>query len=100
MSLSNPPQVALWLSVPDACRMRADFEIGDHEAPDVHVILGNNGDDTHLLFQREALARFVELAQRMLAVPHPRAPTAALSPVVLDSSYGHDIREIDRSPIA
>lgn len=91
MIQSKPPQVALWLSVPDTCRMRGDFEVGDHGVPDVHVILGDNGDDTHLLFEREALARFVELARRMLAVPQPRA---ALPAVVLESDYGHDIREI------
>lgn len=58
MSLSNPPEVALWLSVPDNCRMRGDFEVGDHEAP-----------DTHLVFERDALEQFIELAQRMLAEP-------------------------------
>jgi hypothetical protein len=76
MALSNPPQISLWLSVPDDCRMRGDVEPGDHDAPDVHVTLGGvGGDDMHLLFERQALERFVALAQRMLAVPDPRAAT-------------------------
>lgn len=99
MSLSNPPEVALWLSIPDNCRMRADFEVGDNEAPDIHVILGSNGDDTHLLFEREALERFVTLAQRMLAVPDPRTQMISTR-AVLDSSYGYDIRETSAVAVA
>ena len=91
--MSNPPQVALWLSVPGNCRMRGDFEVGVNEAHDIHVILGSNGDDTHLLFEREALERFVELAQRMLAVPRPRIRTAP-PPTVLESSYGRGVQEV------
>lgn len=96
MSLSDPPQVALWLSVPDTCRMRGDFEIGQHESPDIHVILGSNSDDIHLLFEREALGRFVALAQRMLAIPYPDASLQT----VLESSYQHDIREVSPSVVA
>lgn len=91
MSLSNPPEAALWLRIPDNCRMRGEFEVGDHALPDIHVLLGNNGDDKHLLFEREALERFVALAERLLAVtvnPDSRVPRT-----LLESSYGYDIRE-------
>ena len=96
MSLSNPPQIALWLSVPDNCRMRGDFEVGDNEAPDIHIMLGSIGDDTHLLFEREALERFIELAQRMLAIGHPHVPLRT----VLESTYGYDIREVTTPAVA
>lgn len=91
VSLSNPPEAALWLSIPDSCRMRGEFEVGDHALPDVHFLLGNNGDDKHLLFEREALERFVTLAQRMLAVPV--CPDSSVPRTLLDSSHGYEIRE-------
>lgn len=61
--------VALWLTVPDDCRMRGEFEARDQELPNIHIILGSNRDDQNLLFEREALMRFVELAERLLAIP-------------------------------
>jgi hypothetical protein len=96
MSLSNPPEVALWLSVPDTCRMRADFEPGDHEAPDIHLGLGGNNDGSHLSFEREALERFAELAQRMLAISDPRTSFNT----ALESSYPNDIRDISPPTVA
>ena len=96
MSLSHQPQIALWLSVPDKCRMRGDFEVGANQVPDIHVMLGSVGDDSHLLFEREALERFVELAQRMLAIPHPHA----LQRTVLESSYGHGVRDVTTPAVA
>lgn len=93
MNASNPPQVAVWLSVPSDCWMRGDFEVGNAEIPDIHVILGSDGDDTHLLFEREALERFVVLAQRMLAVPNSGVSRIPPS-TVLESHYGCGIREI------
>lgn len=92
--MSNPPEAALWLNIPDDCWMRAEFEVGDHDLPDIHVLLGSDSDDKHLMFERTALERFVELAQRMLAVPvTPEAPTPR---TLVDSSYGYGIR--DRTP--
>jgi hypothetical protein len=74
--LSNPPRVAVWPSVPDDCWMRGELEVGDHHAPNIHIILGSDGDDTNLIFEREA----------------PQ--------IVLDSRYGLNIRERSRSTTA
>jgi hypothetical protein len=84
-------QVALWLTVPADCRMVGEFEVGD-DAPDIKVILGSSHDDVNLLFAREALERFVELAQRMLEIPL-QADSRAVPPTVLVAHYGYDIRE-------
>jgi hypothetical protein len=65
----NPPEAALWLRIPDDCRMRGEFEIRTGELPDIHILLGTVDDDKHLLFERSALERFIDLAQRMLAIP-------------------------------
>lgn len=94
--LSNRPEAALWLSIPDNCWMRSEFEISDHTRPDVHILLGSNGDDKHLLFEREALERFVALAQRMLAVPV--SSEGRIPPTLLESRHGHEIREKQTEP--
>ena len=89
--MSNPPEVALWLTVPNDCRMCAEFENGDLEFPDIHIILGSNQQDQNLLFEREALTRFVELAQRILAIPV--ANEGPLPQLTLVSRSGFEIRE-------
>jgi hypothetical protein len=99
MSLGNPPEVALWLRVPDDCRLRGDFEVGNNGKFDVHVALGGNGDDTNLLFERATLVRFVALAQRMLAIPDPHNWTITTR-AVLESSPGYEIREVPTIAIA
>lgn len=92
--LSDSPEAALWLTVPDNCWMRGEFEVGHHVLPDIHILLGSDRHDKHLLFEREALERFVTLAQRMLAVPvDPGTPG---SWTLLDSTYGHEISEQSR----
>lgn len=91
MSLSNPPEAALWLRIPDSCRMRSEFEVGDHALPDIHILLGSDGDDKHLLFERQALERLVTLAQRMLVIPV--TPDSPIPRTLLESSRGHEIRE-------
>lgn len=65
--MSNPPQVSVWLDVPDGCRMRAEFT-GDR---DIQITFGNPSDGANMLFEREALERFVNLASELLAVPLP-----------------------------
>ena len=84
MTLSNPPRAALWLNVPGNCRMRSEFEIGDCDLPDIKFILGSDGDDTQLVFERAALERFVQLSQWMLAVPV--APDSPIPPTSLQVS--------------
>lgn len=92
---SSRPEAALWLSVPDNCRMRGEFEVGDRTLPDVHILLGSNGDDKHLLFEREALVRFVALAQRMLAIPV--SPDSRIPRTLLESRHGHEIKTLSRA---
>lgn len=65
--MNNPPQVSVWLDVPDDCRMQAEFT-GDR---DINVMFGEPSDGVNVLFEREALARFVKLASELLAVPLP-----------------------------
>jgi len=95
VSLSMPPEVALWMSVHENCRMRAEFELGDCDAPNVHFIMGSDSDDKHLKFERVALERFTELAQRILAIPFEEYPQSPPD-VVLESSYGYGIRALNR----
>jgi hypothetical protein len=66
--MSNPPQVSVWLDVPDDCRMQGEFT-GDR---DIHIIFGQFGSgQQNVLFEREALERFVTLANELLAMPLP-----------------------------
>lgn len=89
--MSSPPEVALWLTVPKDCLMRGEFEAGDLELPNIQFILGSTRDDQNLLFEREALERFVGLAQRMLAIPvSPHEPIPRLA---LESSSGLEIQQ-------
>jgi hypothetical protein len=94
MSLSNPPQVALWLTVPNHCRMVGGFEVGDN-SPHIEFFFGTERDGSHVLFERRALERFVELAQRALAVPLS-SDKQAPPPVTLIADHGRDIREEPR----
>lgn len=93
MSLSNPPRVAFWLTVPDHCRMVSGFEVGD-DGPDIEFFFGAERDGSHVLFERQALERFVELAQRALAVPLSGEKAPPL--IVLIADHGRDIREEPR----
>ena len=89
--MSDRPEAALWLTIPDDCWMRGEFEVSDHTLPDIHILLGSNWDDKHLQFGREALERFVALAQRMLAIPVTSSGPAPLTH--LESVHGEEIRE-------
>ena len=89
--MSDRPEAALWLTIPDDCWMRGEFEVGDQAFPDVHILLGSDWDDKRLQFGREALERFVALAQRMLAIPV--APNAPHPLTRLESVHGDEIRE-------
>jgi hypothetical protein len=72
--MSNPPQVSVFLDVPEGCRMQGEFT-GDL---DIQIRFGEPSDGAHLLFEREALKRFVELAKKLLAAPVPEDRKAAL----------------------
>lgn len=65
--MKTPPQVSVWLDIPDDCRMQAAFT-GDR---DIHITFGEPTEGQNLLFEREALERFVKLANGLLAVPLP-----------------------------
>jgi hypothetical protein len=91
VGMSNPPELSLWLSVPDDCSMRAGFDVGDHHRPVIHIKVGGVDDDVHLQFERQALERFVQLAQRTLAVPV--TPGGPIPTTLLYSGNGHAIRE-------
>lgn len=93
MNLTDPPQLSLWMAVPDRCPMRSDFEVGNDSASDIQVVLGSPGECVSLVFERQALERFLALAQRMLAVPDPR-DSAAPPRTALESSYGEGIRVV------
>lgn len=76
--MNNPPQVSVWLDVPDDCRMQGEFT-GDR---DIQIQFGGLHDGAHLLFEREALERFVTLATDLLAVPLPENWKAELPVLV------------------
>lgn len=89
--MSSPPKSAVWLTVPERCRMCGEFEVSDRDLPNIHIILGSSRDDQNLLFERGALERFVALAQRMLAIPV--FPGEPMPRVALESSGGSEIHE-------
>jgi hypothetical protein len=90
--VNNPPTVALWLNIPEDCQMRGDFEPSSEIEPDIRVVLGDSADDTQLLFEREALERFVKLGQELLAVPRSADRTPR---TVLVCGQDQEIRAID-----
>jgi hypothetical protein len=65
--MNNPPQVSVFLDVPEGCRMHGGFT-GDL---DIQIRFGDPRDGAHVLFEREALERFVVLASQLLTVPVP-----------------------------
>lgn len=67
---TNKPEAAVWLDIPADCRMTGEFT-GDF---DLHVVFGDIKDGVEVVFERPALARFVTLANELLAVPIPVDP--------------------------
>ena len=91
---NSPARMSVWVEIPNGCRMRAEFADGDFGATDVHMRLGGEVDETVLRFERTALKRFVELAERMLGTEHaPGSPPRS----ILDSSAREGIQEVERS---
>jgi hypothetical protein len=73
---TSRPQIAVWVKVPSSCCLAGEFDIGAQDDHDIHFIVGDHTDDVNLLFEREALKRFIALAEQMLALPtHNRRPT-------------------------
>jgi hypothetical protein len=68
--MSNPPNVMAWLEIPDDCRFTVEYT-GDG---DLHFMIGTRHDGVDLLFEPEALLRFVALATEALAQPEPASP--------------------------
>jgi hypothetical protein len=78
--MSNPPEVSLWLDVPENCQIQGEFT-GDR---DILVTFGEFGNgQQNVLFEREALERFVKLASELLAVMLPDDPKAELPVLVV-----------------
>jgi hypothetical protein len=67
--MSNPPNVMAWLEIPDDC----DFAVKYTGDGDLHFMIGDGVD---VLFEPEALGRFVALATEALAQPEPANPKA------------------------
>jgi hypothetical protein len=76
--MSHQPHASIWLDVPEDCRMQAEFT-GDR---DIHLTFGEYGNQQNLLFERDALERFVSLANELLAVPLPEDYKAPLPVLV------------------
>lgn len=63
--MNNPPRVAAWLNIPEDCRMAVEL---DYEN-DLRFTLGDPREDgLHIVFERSALERFVQLASDALKI--------------------------------
>lgn len=65
--MKNPPELSVWLDVPDDCRIQAAFT-GDR---DIRFMFGQPSDGANVLFERPALERFVQVASQLLALELP-----------------------------
>jgi hypothetical protein len=68
--MTNRPETAVWLDIPEDCRMSGELT-GDY---DLHIVFGDLKDGVEMLFERPALERFVKLANELLAQPIPDDP--------------------------
>ncbi|OLF17931.1 hypothetical protein [Actinophytocola xanthii] len=82
--MAGEPHAAVWLDIPGSCQLRATFT-GDM---DVHVMIGQPTDELNILIARPALARLVEIAIELLAVPVPDNPETEL-PGLTDAPGQH-----------
>jgi hypothetical protein len=77
--MTTPPQASIWLDIPNDCHIQSEFN-GER---DIQITLGQFGEvQQTLLFEREALKRFVKLATDILAVPLPEDRMADLPVLV------------------
>lgn len=76
--MTGQPHASLWLDIPDDCRIQGEFT-GDR---DIQITLGEPDSQQYLLFEREALERFVKLAAELLAVSLPEDHKAELPVLV------------------
>jgi hypothetical protein len=67
--MSNSPNVAAWLEIPDDCEFAVRYTVGGE-------LLFMIGDGVDVLFEPDALGRFVALATEALAQPAPANPKA------------------------
>lgn len=61
----SSPMVGVYVKVPADCDVTYSYEVGG----DVEILLGTLRDGYEIIFERAALARFVEVAQHALAAP-------------------------------
>lgn len=77
--MKNPPHASVWIDVPEDCHIQGEFT-GDL---DIQITFGEfGGGQQNVLFEREALERFVKLASELLVVPIPEDRKAALPVLV------------------
>lgn len=77
--MNNPPRVLAWLEIPEDCHMSAEL---DYDG-DLRFTLGQVDQDTqHVVFERVALERFVQLANEALKIEQPKDPKADAPPLV------------------
>lgn len=72
---TTPPRVAAWLDIPDDCRMAAQITADG----DVQFTMGDRQDGLEIVFEHEALIRFVALASDVLAQPEPADDMATVA---------------------
>jgi hypothetical protein len=77
--MRNPPQASIWLDIPDDCRIQGEFN-GDLDIQFTFGVFGSG--QQNMLFEREALERFVKLASELLAAPLPEDHKATLPVLV------------------
>jgi len=65
--MNNPPVVTVYLDVPADCRMAALLDFEDA----LHFTLGTSQDQQNIVFERQALERFAQLAHDALAMRVP-----------------------------
>jgi hypothetical protein len=72
--MSNP-RVGAYVLIPDDCPVRCAHTGGG----DVEVLLGSPRNGFEMVFEPEALGRFVDVASRALAAPVPDDANASTS---------------------
>ncbi len=75
--MADRPHAAVWLDIPDSCQLRGKFTVD----LDIQVMIGQPNDELNVIFERAALARFVGIANELLAVPAPEDPEVELPEV-------------------
>jgi hypothetical protein len=75
----STPIVGAYVKVPADCEITYSSEAGD----DIAMQLGSLRDGFEVIYERAALARFVEVAQHALSAPVDRAQIGTLAPAAV-----------------